>query len=312
MKRAVITGPTGVVGSALVRALSRTGTELLLLVREGSPNNARIRAISEELMKEGAPPIIMRECSLHHMRDMENDTGVTYDVFYHLSWGGTKGKDRFDPYIHNKNVEYALDAAALAKRLGCSCFVGAGSQAEYGRSDARLSPDTPTHPENAYGIAKLCAGQMTREYAHMLGMRHVWTRILSVYGPNDGEKTLITYLVNSLLHGERPAMTAGGQIWDYVYSEDAAEALAAVGERGKDGETYLIASGQERTLKEYVLELREVLAPDAEIGFGEIPYGERQVMNLTADISKTTEDTGWVPRISFAEGIKRMAGRKVM
>ena len=107
-------------------------------------------------------------------------------------------------------------------------------------------------------------------------------------------------------------MTAGGQIWDYVYSEDAAEALAAVGERGKDGETYLIASGQERTLKEYVLELREVLAPDAEIGFGEIPYGERQVMNLTADISKTTEDTGWVPRISFAEGIKRMAGRKVM
>ncbi len=321
MKRAVITGGSGVVGSALIRELAVSGVELLILLREGSDHNERVLKLAEELKSACGAKITIRECSLEHLKDYRADgsgmqelradgSGTAdkpYDVFYHLSWGGTKGKDRYDPYIHNKNVEYALDAVALAKRLGCSLFVGTGSQAEYGRSDARLTEETVPHPENAYGIAKLCAGHMTREYARQLGIRHVWTRILSVYGPNDGEKTLVTYLVRSFLNGERPVSTAGEQVWDYLNSEDAARALHAVGDRGRDGATYLIASGEERPLREYILEIRDVLAPGAEVGLGEVPYGDRQVMHLCADISRIREDTGWKPEVTFAEGIRKMA-----
>ena len=301
MKRAVVTGPTGVVGSALVKELMLSGYELLLLLREGSPHNDRVFALVKDY-----PDAQIRECSLEHLKDFSFPDERKWDVFFHLSWGGTKGKDRFDPYIHNKNVEYALDAVALAGRLGCECFLGTGSQAEYGRSIKRLTPDTLPRPENAYGIGKLSAGHMTRELCRQLGIRHVWTRILSVYGPNDGEKTLITYLVNSLKNKERPVSTAGEQVWDYLYSEDAARALRLIAEKGRDGETYLVASGKERLLKDYIWELRDVVAPGADIGLGEVPYGERQVMHLTADISKTTADTGFRPEISFADGIRRM------
>ena len=142
---------------------------------------------------------------------------------------------------------------------------------------------------------------------HALGLRHVWTRILSVYGPNDGEKTLITYLIRSLLGGECPKATKGEQIWDYLYSADAARALRLIGERGRDGGIYLVASGKERRLSDYMAELLSEVAPGGSIDLGAVPYGERQVMHLAADITETTRDTGFVPEISFAEGVRRMA-----
>ena len=79
-----------------------------------------------------------------------------------------------------------IDAVRTAAAMGCRVFVGTGSQAEYGRVDGVLRADTPTNPENGYGMAKLCAGQMSRTEAAALGMDHVWARILSVYGPHDG------------------------------------------------------------------------------------------------------------------------------
>ena len=207
VNRAVITGPTGVVGSALVRECAENGMDLYLLLRRGSERNACLLKEAAALTgaapeedgadvlfrgEEGRPSIRISYCALHELKDLPSRGEAAYDIFFHLGWSGTKGADRFDPYIHTANVGYALDAAALAARLGCHTFVGAGSQAECGRTDEKLTPRTLPRPENAYGIGKLAACHMTREYAHALGLRHVWTRILSVYGPNDGEKTLIS------------------------------------------------------------------------------------------------------------------------
>ncbi len=308
MKRAVITGATGVVGTALINELRKQDTEVLVLLREGSPHNARI---------PDEPGILKCICSLEKMASFSPPDERRYDVFYHLGWSGTKGPDRFDPRIHTQNVFYTLDAVDLAERLGCKCFIGAGSQAEYGRHDERLTPDTPTHPENAYGAGKLAAGHMSRLAASKKGMVHIWTRILSLYGPNDGERTLITDLVSALLEGRHISTTKGEQIWDYLSAADAARALRMLGETGSDdslcqkadGKTFLIASGKERTLRSYIEELRDLIAPGAEIGFGEKPYAEKQVMHLTADISETTKACGWVPEISFADGIRDMASR---
>ena len=50
---------------------------------------------------------------------------------------------------------------------------------------------------------------------------------------------------------------------------------------------------------------KSLAAPGAEIGFGEIPYQEKQVMYLCADISDLEKDTGFAPRVTFAEGIEK-------
>ena len=60
-----------------------------------------------------------------------------------------------------------------------------------------------------------------------------------------------------------------------------------------------------RPLREYIEAIRDAAAPGAEIGFGEIPYQEKQVMYLCADISDLEKDTGFAPRVTFAEGIEK-------
>ena len=296
MKRIVITGATGAVGMALIGFCMKNDVEVLVLCRKDSKRAERIPV---------HPLVHTVFCDLDGMKSWEPEKKEPYDVFYHFAWTGTTGDARNDLYLQNKNVEYTLDAVRLAKRLGCRTFIGAGSQAEYGRTEGRLSEETPVRPENGYGIAKLCAGLMSREECRRLGIQHIWTRILSVYGPYDGENSMIRYSVRALLKGEVPELTAGEQLWDYIYSEDAARAFFLLGEKGKDGCVYCVGSGKARPLKEYMYLLRDAVNPKGSLGLGKRPYGERQIMYLCADISRPHDDTGFVPVISFEEGISR-------
>ena len=293
--KAVISGATGAVGMALIRELISESCEVLVLCREGSQRNADIPEHS----------LVRRvDCSLDKMQSFNTDGLGKYDVFYHFAWEGTTGEARNDMYLQNRNVKHTLDAVSLAKRLGCDTFIGAGSQAEYGRVEGKLTPQTPAFPENGYGIAKLCASQMSRVMCESLGMRHIWARILSVYGPNDTQNSMVRSTIRKLRTGEKPSFTKGEQIWDYLYSGDAAKAFVALAKKGKSGSVYCLGSGDPRPLCEYIKDIGAVVEPDAPLGIGEVEYAARQVMYLCADITALTEDTGFVPQTSFKDGIK--------
>ncbi len=292
--RTVINGATGAIGMALIRELIAEGHEILVLCRESSPRSKNIP--NHSLVKK-------IDCPLDKMHELSLDT-EPYDVFYHFAWEGTTGEARNDTYLQNRNVTYTLDAVALASRLGCKTFIGAGSQAEYGRVEGKLTPKTPTFPENGYGIAKLCASQLSRIMCASLGLRHIWTRILSVYGPNDTPNSMVMSTIRKLRQGEKPSFTAGEQIWDYLYSGDAAKAFVALAEKGKDGEIYCLGSGAPQKLCEYIKTIGRLTAPNSELGIGEVPYADKQVMYLCADIEALTADTGFVPKTSFENGIK--------
>lgn len=299
MKRAIVTGGTGAVGTALIKELINNNIEVLVFCREGSTRNTNIPV---------NPLVQTMYCDLTELSQIENLIGKTYDTFYHFAWMGTTGAARNDMYLQNQNVRYALDAVGAAKRFGCTTFIGAGSQSEYGRVEGMLKPDTPAFPEMGYGIAKLCAGQMTREYAHQLGMQHIWVRILSVYGPNDGGQSMVMSTINKLQKGEVPQFTKGEQLWDYLYSGDAGRAFRLIGEKGVDGKTYVLGSGQAQPLAEYIKVIRDIVSPNGQIELGAVPYAPKQVMCLQADVAELSKDTGFIPETEFATGIKGIIG----
>lgn len=294
--KAIVSGATGAVGMALVRALSECGAQTLVICRPGSQRNDRLRAI---------PGIEIIECDLQNIKKMYPANDEKYDAFFHLAWAGTTGNTRNDMHLQNKNVEYTLDAVDLASRFGCSVFVGAGSQAEYGRFEGKLSSCVPTNPDNGYGMAKLCAGRMSRVKCSQLGIRHVWARILSVYGPYDTENSMVMSTINKLLSGQIPEFTPAEQMWDYMYSEDAAQALIALAKDGKDGGVYCLGTGVAAPLRTYIERIRDELDASAELGIGKLPYFPNQVMYLCADMQEIKNDTGFVPRFSFDEGIAK-------
>lgn len=314
IKAAVITGATGMIGTALTRYLLEQGASVAVCVRPGSGRTDRLReaAVSAGVNMQEKLHIIKTD-----LKELNSDAvyeGITAkigraDALFHLGWAGTFGTSRNNIYLQNRNIRCTLDAVQLAQKLGCQVFVGAGSQAEYGRVRAgeRLSADTPAFPENGYGIAKLAAGQMSRILCREKGIRHIWMRILSVYGPWDTEKTMVMSAVNTLLEGGRPVFSPGEQLWDYLYVRDAARALYLAALSGTDGRIYPLGSGQTRPLREYIECIRDAIAPQAELGIGELPYNENQVMYLCADIDELTKDTGFVPEYTFEKGIRETA-----
>ncbi len=296
LRRAVITGPTGCVGNALIRLLLQQGIETSAIIRPGSPRAAELPC---------SPLLRVVECDVSQLSTLPARLTSGADAFFHFAWAHTIGPGRNNMPAQISNIQYTIDACRAAAELGCQVFVGAGSQAEYGRSHSALTPDTPCFPENGYGIAKLCAGQMSRlECAH-LGVDHIWPRILSIYGPHDGESTLISSVIDRLLAGQCPALTAGTQMWDYLYAEDAAKALLLMAQRGQNGAVYPLGSGTARPLREYVCLLRDAINPELPVGFGEIPYGPLQVMHLQADLTALSRDTGFCPETDFKTGISR-------
>ena len=295
MKRAIITGPTGSIGIALINKLISEGVTVMAVVRPGSKRADRIPQ---------SPQVIKVSCDLSDLSKLPSMIKEKADVFYHFGWDGTFGNSRNNMQGQNLNVRYALDAVEAAAAIGCDMFVGAGSQAEYGRFEGKLSASTPAFPENGYGMAKLCAGQMTRVLCEQKNIKHVWTRILSIYGPFDGENTMVMSTVYKLLNGERPACTKGEQMWDYLYSKDAALAMYLIGENGISGKTYCIGSGSVNPLKTYIENIKDAVNREAEVGYGEVPYAPKQVMYLCADIDELTRDTGFRPEYTFEQGIR--------
>lgn len=294
MKKAVITGPTGAIGMALIQCLADNGIDVVAVVRPGS---ARADRISE------SEHVSVVYCDLKELDKLPSLIEGGADVFYHFAWDGTFGDSRNNMYLQNNNVKYALDAVDAAYELGCKTFIGAGSQAEYGRFEGDLNASVPAFPENGYGIAKLCAGQMTRIACQQKGIRHIWTRILSIYGPYDGDKTMVSSTIIKLMNSEKPSCTKGEQMWDYLYSKDAARAFMMLADGGVDGKVYCLGGGTARPLKDYINLIRDAVGNDVEIGFGDIPYSDKQVMHLCADIKELTKDTGFTPVYTFEQGI---------
>lgn len=289
----IVSGATGCVGSAVVRRALAKGMSVTCIVHKNSkrlsnlPVDDRVKIV---------------ECNLSDYASLQMEG--KYDALIHLSWEKTFGASRDDAEVQTRNIQYTLDACHLAKRCGCKVFVGAGSQAEYGVQSVDLTPDLPVKPESGYGIAKYAAGKLSAMLCNSLGIRQNWARILSVYGPNDGENTLISYVIRELKAGRSPKLTKCEQIWDYLYADDAGDAILAIAENGGDGKVYPLGSGKGRRLAEYIEDIRQAINPSVEVKYGVKEYYPHQPMYLVADVSELIADTEWMPSYPFGKGIK--------
>lgn len=295
MNKAIITGATGMIGVALINLLLKEDYEIIAIVR---PNSKKLINIPKN------DKISIIECDLSNLKSLFGKfTGC--DLFFHFGWIGTTGNSRDNTYLQMKNIEYTLDAVHLAKNSGCHTFVGAGSQAEYGLTDEKLSPSTPTNPITGYGIAKYSAGKLSKLLAAQLGLKYCWGRVLSVYGPGDNN-SMIMSCIKSIFNNEPFNTTNGDQLWDYLYCDDCADAFLKIAKKGIDGKVYTIGSGMVKPLKKYIQTIRDLINPNFKIGFGEIDYYPNQVMYLCADISELTKDTEFKPKTNFEKGIQNI------
>lgn len=323
-KRVIITGATSMLGSALVRRCEAEGDEVYAVLRPKSGQIANLAGTGAVRVS-----LALGDWKEHLTEKIREAAGnAPCDILYHFAWNGTYGDSRRDPAQQQKNVEYTKTAFQTAAELGCSTFVGAGSQAEFGPYDIPLSDALEKRPVTEYGKAKLAAWQAVLAMAQNVAeigvaqgvtesgaaqkrtIRVNWGRILSAYGPGDHTYTLIGSTLRKLMNQEQATFTKGEQIWDFIHADDAARAFSMIGDKGVHGKAYTIGCGEGRPLRTWLEELYSVVHdryPETpEPLFGAVPYFPDQVMHLVADISELTKDTGFRPEITFPEGIRRM------
>lgn len=285
-------------GLALIDECIKNNVYVLAIIREKSsrrnkiPNNKNIRII---------------ECNLSDYEKINIDD--SFDTLFHFAWEGTNKEDRNNPIIQERNIKYALDAVRLAKRSGCKRFIGIGSQAEYGVKNEKLNSSLSTNPTTSYGITKLCACKLTDLLCGELDLEYVWVRVLSVYGKNDNKETLISSAIESMLKNENIELTIGLQNWDYLYSEDAGEALFLIDKKGKNGKIYNLGSGKTDTIRNYLATIKEITNSKSKLNFGSMPINKNQPQYLCADIDDLVNDIFWKPKTSFYNGIRIMMGK---
>lgn len=299
MEKIIVTGATSMIGYALIdEALRHKETKIIYaVIRKNSPNRNRIPLDNR---------IKIIECDMAEYRTLPDKINDKCDVFFSIAWNGTGPNRDADIQKQALNISYYIDALRSAKKLGCNKFIGAGSQAEYGKLNlSKINELSPISPIQAYGISKYAAGKLCSIEAKKIDIDFFWVRIFSVYGKYDKSSTIISSSIKKLLKKEHMSFTKGEQLWDYLYSEDAGKAFYLIGDRSTGNKVYCLGSGLSKPLHEYIKELCFAIDPSVSPGIGELEYKNSTPMDLCADISLLQSDTGWNPIFDFHDGIRK-------
>ena len=292
--RVLITGATGFIGSALCQEMLDNGHYVTAVVNPESKRKDKI--------PDGVSLI---ELSLHDI----NKLSGSYDICYHLAWNGASGDSRNDFSIQLSNIKYTADLVKKAKELGCSKFIGAGSQAEYGVVRELCDEYHSTNPFMMYGAAKLASYHMGKVVAEQQKISFVWPRIYSVYGVGENSGTLLSYLIDCLKEDKPAELSACENMWDFIYITDCVKALRLLGENADSNGIYNISSGNPKILKSFVNSVKEIVNPDGIVIFGAKSTEHERTFWLDPDVSKI-KTVGFVSEVEFEEGIRRRIDEK--
>ena len=288
--RCLVTGASGHLGSCLVHRLLRDGHAVTGLVRRES-DLWRLQDVRSQL-----------QLIYGDLATLDSLCGATPEVVFHLAWFGVTSQYRDDPRQIDWNLRGTVQLFRLAQAAGCQCWVGLGSQAEYGLVSGILHEDLPTLPVTLYGAAKLSAGILTRQLCRLASTRYIWIRLLATYGPQDDEQHLVPKVIRQLLDRKRPALTTGEQRWDYLFVEDAAEAIYRAAFTPQVNGVFNLASGDSHRIREIVELIRDQIDPTLPLGFGEL---REQGQQLQANVNRLKTATGWTPRVTLAHGLQQ-------
>ncbi len=181
-------------------------------------------------------------------------------------------------------------------------------------AEGLFTEDTAYSPNSPYSASKASSDHLVRAWHHTYGLPIVTTNCSNNYGPYQFPEKLIPLMILNALAGKPlPVYGKGDNIRDWLYAGDHAEALWQVLKRGKVGETYNIGGNSERSNLEVVqtiCSLVDELRPERGV-----PPTARLItyvkdrpghdFRYAIDASKIKRDLGWVPKETFASGLRK-------
>lgn len=298
MKKVMVTGADGFIGSHLVQELVENGYEVYAVVRKSSCTgaiweNSRLHRI---------------ECDMNQYKMLLGYPELRQiSAVFHFAWEGVSGAHSADYAVQLNNVKCACDLQTVASQLGIRRIVFADSIMEYEHIKAMENGICQLPLRNTYHVAKITARNLLQLRAANSGMEFIPVVISNVYGVGENSPRLINTAIRNLLARRHMSLTPGEQLYDFIYVSDAVRAIRMAAENGKNNKLYYIGNREQRPLKTFLMEMRDAIAPDMELGIGELKMQGISLEYTEIDTGAIYEDLGFEPQYTFLQGIKKTA-----
>lgn len=295
MKKVVVTGGAGFIGSSLTKALVGQGLETHVV-------DNFVAGRLEERLVDGAVYHQVDIRDLSRLKEIFKDA----DIVFHLA-ALPRVQDSIDHPLETSavNVDGTLNVLEVAREAEVGRVVFSSSAAIYGEQDTMpLSEDMDALPKSPYGLHKYMGEKMCALWSEIYGLPTVSLRYFNVYGPGFDPKGAYALVVGRFLDLKkqgRPLTIAGdgSNTRDYVHVSDVVNANleAAFSDKVGRGEVINIGSGEETSVKR----LSELIG-------GPVEYVESRIepARSVADVSRARELLGWEASVSLVDGLSEL------
>jgi len=296
MKKVIITGASGFIGSALTNFFAFEGIKVFAIVRNENSNIARINK------NENIEIIYCDLSEVVKLDELIPDRDI--DVFYHLAWSGVADANinKYNSQINN--IKYTCECVDLCKKISCKAFVFASSIWEY-EGYKTMNELDPVKLSSLYSSAKIASNYMARTLCNNYDIKYNRVIITNIYGPGEISTRLINTTIRKLLNNEETQFTDSRQTYDFMYIDDAVKAFYYIGLYGVNNKSYYLGSFNPRPLKEFLYIIKNCIDEEIELGIGKSKQSGIYLDYNMFDLYAIKEDTGFEPKTSFEEGIKR-------
>ena len=311
MKKAIVAGSTGFIGSAIVRALLRENIDVLALGRRPWKD------INPERMTK-AEILTYLQIDTSKIRSLPNQVKKigwkpgSSCVFYYFSWSGVNRLTDGTISDQLKNVTYSTNAVLAANELGCTKFVNVGSQEEtftqkylkldWGKKDYHSE-------QGIYAVSKLTARDMCKIIAYLHKINFVHTRISVFVDENLSAVGYVPSVLKNILNGKSYDSPQNTQLFDLFPLEDAAKAYVLIGKYGKNKADYFIGSGEPRPLDHYFTQFKSIVNDESYLDVNNRLLTQQSFDADSFSINDLVNDTGMIINGTFDDFAKKVVNK---
>ena len=296
-RRVVVTGGNGFLGSFVVEKLKALGAWEVVVARSRE-YDLREMAAAERLLKDARP-----------------------DVFIHLAAvvGGI-GANRVNPgRFFYDNAAMGLNVIEASRRSGLEKFVCAGTICSYPKftpvpfREEDIWNGYPEETNAPYGLAKKMLLVQLQAYKQQYGMNGIYLVPVNLYGPRDNfdldSSHVIPALIRKCLDAKRAgarelgAWGTGNATREFLYVEDAAEAIVIAAEKYEKPEPVNLGSGQEISIRDLLERIRAVTGFAGDVRWDpSMPDGQPR---RCLDTSRAFAEFGWCAHTTLPTGLQK-------
>jgi UDP-glucose 4-epimerase len=298
MKKVIVTGGAGFIGSAVVPKLKEAGYDVYVVdnLSFGNRNfidleidkffeiDIRDKQSLQETFKKVSPEIVIHLAAIHFIPYCNQNPFESSD-------------------INIRGTINVLEASKNLPNLGKVFF--ASTAAVYPISEIGVDENHPLLPLDIYGLSKLTGEQLIEKFHLETGIDSIVCRFFNAFGPQETNPHLIPEIERQLRDGARKIEL--GNLTpkrDFIHTYDMANAVLKLIELEKSGfDVFNLGRGIEYSVTEIVESFERILGEKVEIVVAPDRVRKVERMHLLANVSKLKERTGWEPSWTIDQGI---------